>query len=353
MDQPMMKLRFLCFGAGAIGTYIGGSLALSGQQVVFVERPEVAASLRETGLRLRLSDGEHSLRDVNIQPSLELAMAARPFDAAIFAVKSFDTEPALAGMQDFRDRLPVFLSLQNGVENEARLEAFLGAGRVIPATVTTAIGRRGVGDIVLERLRGVGLAEGHELSRPIADAMTAAGLRARLYPAAAAMKWSKMLTNLIANASSAILNMTPAEIFADPQLFRLEVQQLREILQVMAVQGIQVVDLPGTPVRLLSLAVTRLPLVLAQPLLRRAVGGGRGSKMPSFHIDLHSGRGKSEVDFLNGAVARFGERFNVPTPVNRVFNETLLALTVGSLAKEEFSRQPSTLIRLVEAASGR
>lgn len=48
--------------------------------------------------------------------------------------------------------------------------------------------------------------------------------------------------------------------------------------------------------------------------------------MPSLHIDLHGGRGKTEVDYLNGAVVRFGLRLGVPTPINRVLNETLLAL---------------------------
>ena len=49
------KLKILVFGAGAIGTYIGGSLALAGQQVFFVEQPKVAEELRQRGLRLDLT----------------------------------------------------------------------------------------------------------------------------------------------------------------------------------------------------------------------------------------------------------------------------------------------------------
>ncbi|HEX7433758.1 MAG TPA: 2-dehydropantoate 2-reductase N-terminal domain-containing protein, partial [Anaerolineaceae bacterium] len=45
-----MLLRFLIFGAGAIGTYIGGSLALAGHNVIFFERPEIALRLRERGI---------------------------------------------------------------------------------------------------------------------------------------------------------------------------------------------------------------------------------------------------------------------------------------------------------------
>jgi 2-dehydropantoate 2-reductase len=70
--------------------------------------------------------------------------------------------------------------------------------------------------------------------------------------------------------------------------------------------------------------------------------------MPSFHIDLHSGRGKSEVDYLNGAVVRDGEKYGVPTPVNRVLNNTLLALTRGEIPLTEFSRQPEKLLALVK-----
>lgn len=36
--------------------------------------------------------------------------------------------------------------------------------------------------------------------------------------------------------------------------------------------------------------------------------------MPSFHIDLHGGRGRTEVDYINGAVVRYGEHTGVPTP---------------------------------------
>jgi 2-dehydropantoate 2-reductase len=103
------------------------------------------------------------------------------------------------------------------------------------------------------------------------------------------------------------------------------------------------VDLPGTPVRALVFA-TRLPLWLSKPFLGRAAGSGRGAKMPSFHIDLHSGRGKSEVDFLHGAVVRAGTQAGVATPVNKVLTETLLALTAGQIPLEMFRGKPEKLL---------
>ena len=77
------------------------------------------------------------------------------------------------------------------------------------------------------------------------------------------------------------------------------------------------------------------------------MGKGRGEKMPSFHIDLYAGRKQSEVDYLNGAVVRFGAQVGVPTPVNRLLNETLLALASGEMPRETFALQPEKLLERV------
>lgn len=346
------EMKFLVFGAGAIGTYIGGSLILAGHQVVFVEQPKMVNELREKGLRLDLTiDKSRQTNDAHvvnprsfvIEPSLEEALRYGPFDAAIFALKSFDTAPAMEGLKPFADKLPPILCLSNGVDNEPIIARTLGADKVIYGTVTTAIGRRGPGDIVLEKLRGVGIAGGHPLSEKLVGALNDAHLKCRLYPHAQSMKWSKMLTNLIANPASAILDMTAAQVFANKDLYKMEIDMLKECLAVMKAMKLEVVDLPGTPVGALAFA-TKLPLWISKPLLSRAVGSGRGEKMPSFHIDLYSGRGKSEVEYLHGAVVREGKARGIPTPVNEVLTNTLLALTNKEIALEEFAGKPEKLL---------
>ncbi len=352
------KLKVLTFGAGAIGTYIGGSLAFAGHQVVFMEQPKVVEELRQRGLRLDLTlDKRRQTKDATrIDPSsfvivstLEEALRYGPFDVALFALKSFDTQAALEGMKSFADKMPPILCLSNGVSNEPAIAEALGKDKVIYGTVTSAIGRRGAGDIVLERLRGVGIAKGHPLSEKLNNALNNAYLNSQLFDNANSMKWSKMLTNLIANPTSAILDMTAAEVFANKGLYKLEIEMLRECLAVMEAQGFEAVNLPGTPVRALAFA-TKMPLWLSKPLLGRAAGTGRGSKMPSFHIDLHSGRGKSEVEYLHGAVAHAGEKCNVPTPVNKVLTEILVALTNKEIPLEEFAHKPEKLLSKVDFA---
>ena len=346
------QLKVLTFGAGAIGTYIGGSLVMAGHNVVFLEQAKVVEELHERGLRLDMTlDKRRKTKEAFllepssfvIVSSLEDALRYGPFDVAIYALKSFDTAAAMETIQPLADKMPPILCLSNGVDNEPVIARTLGPDKVIYGTVTSAIGRRAAGDIVLEKLRGLGVTASPPLSDRLVAAFNEAFLNAQVFPDADNMKWSKMLTNLLANPLSAILDMSAAEIYTDKDLYKLEIAMLRECLAVMKAQNIEVVDLPGTPVRALAFAV-RLPEWLSKPLLARVAGSGRGNKMPSFHIDLHSGRGKSEVDYLHGAVVRAGKRTNVPTPINKLLTETLLALTRGEIPLEEYAHQSEKLL---------
>jgi 2-dehydropantoate 2-reductase len=344
-----IAVKVLIFGAGAIGLYVGGSLAEAGHTVTFVARPQVAEAIRGAGVRLIEKPTERTIRVVSATTSPAEALAAGLHDVVVFAIKSYDTAAALAQLREATTAPPPCLCLQNGVDNEPEIARLFGADRVIAGTVTTAVSKSGAAAITVERKRGVGIALGHPLSSQIVEALTGAGLKARAYLAPAPMKWSKLLTNLIGSATSAILDMRVAEVFADRRLFEVEAAALRECLAVMRSLNFAPVDLPGTPVRALAFAVERLPAWLAQPLLRGGAGAGRGSKMPSFHMDLHSGKGATEVRWLHGAVARYGAKCGVPAPVNQRLTDTLEALSTGTLRQEDFRRQPGALLRLINA----
>ena len=129
------KMKVLSFGAGAIGTYIGGSLALAGHQVVFVEQPKIVEELRQRGMRLDLTlDKRRNTQDAAvIDPSafvivstLEEALRYGPFDVALFALKAFDTHAALERLKPFADRMPPVFCLSNGVSNEPAIAEALG-----------------------------------------------------------------------------------------------------------------------------------------------------------------------------------------------------------------------------------
>jgi 2-dehydropantoate 2-reductase len=352
MDRSSERLRFLVFGAGAIGTLVGGSLAHAGCPVVFLERPEPQEELKNRGLQLHIDRADITILKPRVAANLDEALGMGAYDVAIFAVKSYDTQVVIRSFIPYRDRLPVFLCLQNGVENEAALEAALGQDRVISGMVTHEIIRKRVGDISLQRRRGMGLGTGHPLSIRLLQALESAGLDPQLYQNTPSMKWSKMVTNLVNNATSAILKMSPAEIFRDRDLARLELAQVRETLQIMDALGLQVVNLPGLHMRTLAQAVRRLPESLAVPVLSRLLGSRRGNKMPSFYLDLMGGKKVSEVEYLNGAVVRYGVRLGIPTPVNRLLTQTLTALVNGEYQAERFDHNPERLYEMLVSRPG-
>lgn len=344
------QLAILILGAGAVGGYLGASLALHGHSIVILEREHNAELLRKQGFYLTIGERTHHLKNIAVVTSVEEALKFASFDAVFIAVKSYDSVAVISALAPHSAQLPVVVSFQNGVENEAALSTALGTGKVIAGTVTTAVAKEGPGKIRLERLRGVGLSANHAISKRLAAALNASGLNARLYKNADSMKWSKLLTNLLCNATCAILDLTPAQVMANPELFDLEMRQLRETLSVMLALKLKVVDLPGIPVRALAFG-TRLPATLARPLMARAVGSGRGGKMPSLHIDLYSGKNRSEVDWLNGAVVRAGEMLGIQTPVNKLLNETLTKLVNKELLLHSFSKQPGKLINGLQGFS--
>jgi 2-dehydropantoate 2-reductase len=340
-------MKIIIFGAGAIGSYFGASLILSGNEVVFLERESTADSLLKTGISLYRKEIVQKVSGLRVCTSISSALREGPFDFGILAVKSYDTQTFLHSIQSEAAALPPIVCLQNGVENEGLLAQVFSQEKVIAGSVTTAIGRETPGIITVEKLRGVGVAGNSPLVGQVVDAFTRAGLKAKRFKSIANMKWSKMLTNLPANASAAILNMTPAEIFKDKRLFGLEMEQLRETRVVMRAMGIKVENLPGTPVKLLALG-SRISGPLGQELFGGILAGGRGNKKPSFLIEIQSGSKNSEVDYLNGVVARKGKENGIPTPVNTTLTRTLKEIINGERKWKDFDHQPESLIALVE-----
>ena len=337
-----MRYRFLVFGAGAIGTYIGGSLSLQGHDVVFLERQKDLSTLQVQGLRMTIEGAEYHIPNPRFISSLE-EIQNYQFEMAILALKTYHLDEILPDLIRFRDILPPLLCLQNGVDSEKKLADHLGNALIISGTVTTAVDRNQKGVITVRRLRGMAISDNHPFSQKLLPVFNEAGLNLKICSHPKSMKWSKLLINLLGNASSAILNMDPAEIYSDKALYNLELRQLRETLGVMKLIKAKPINLPGVPVRLLAFIIQYLPELLSQPLLSKVIGGGRGGKMPSFHIDLYSGKGQSEVDQLNGAVVRAGIAVNYPTPVNELLTSVLCSLIQGKEPLETYANKPEAL----------
>ncbi len=297
--------------------------------------------MRDGGLTLGPEADSH-LPSPLVSVTLLQALKGWQPEMVLLTVKAYDVELAAKDLtRNLAPHVPV-VSFINGIGNEETLAEGLGGERIIPATLTTSVQMLAPGQIRIERERGIGLGGEHAMLGRLSGELQAAGFYVRRYPDAARMKWSKLTTNIVANASSAILGWGPGQVFSHPGLARIEIEALRETLRVMRSLGFGPVDLPGVRVSLLSLGLGLPPYVL-RPILKRIVASGRGKKKPSLHYDI--GRQRSEVGWLNGAVVRADPAH---TPANRLLLDVMQQLVADASAAEDF-RDPNVLLDMAAA----
>jgi len=340
-------MNILVIGAGAIGGFIGGKLAAHHNVTVF-DRAQLVDAVRARGLRIIEPENETTVTNLHAFTSLEevFSQTAR-FDLAIVCVKSFDTVTAIQTLRPYADRIERILTPQNGVSNEDLLGMAFGRAKIIAGTVLNPIAVPAIGVVRLEKAgRGLGLAPVEGSIDPFIDVLRGTQLPVRVYRDYRAMKWSKLIVNLIGNATSAILDMTPRETFADPRVFHIEVVMLREALAVMQGQSIGTVNLPGSPVRLLAFGMRYAPQPILYRILRPMVAGGRGDKPPSLLVDMRNNRTQSEIDELNGAIVKAGKTIRVKTPINAALVSIVHDLLEKKVDRAEWRRNIDQLVKL-------
>ncbi len=338
-------MRVLIVGAGAIGSLVGHGLARVGHEVTLVGRQPYVAAVRARGLGLEDGGGVTRM-DARAVTSV-LDVADEPFDLVLLTVKAYDAAQAAAQVEPLARRGVPILVLQNGVGGEEAVAEVVGETTILSAVITLSVRVLEPGLVSQATTRGgIGLAPTLP-SQSIAELdemFQEAGFGTSVYRDYRAMKWTKLLLNIIANASPAILDMPPDEVFADDRLFALEQVAFREAVAVMRGLGLRPVSLPGYPVPLFAWAICSLPAWLLGPILRKVIVRGRGGKMPSLHIDLSRGKGKSEVEYLNGAVVRCAQELGLDVPVNRALHAVLMGIVKGEIAWEEYRGQPERLL---------
>ena len=344
-----MTLRVAVVGPGAVGSFLGAVLAKGGAEVTLLGRGEAPPERHA----LRLEEASDVTTVTVARGGAESPASAGTPDLVILAVKLFDLERALRAAARWPD--VTVLTVQNGVGAEASVAAErrspLVAGSLTSSVIPVPGGVRRL------RAGGLGLAAVHGVDpaglERLAAAFEAGGLATRIHPDPTAMKWSKVVANLVGNATSAILDMDPARIYADRSGFAVERRQLLEARAVIRALGATPVDLPGAAVRPLLLGA-RLPAWLGRPVLARAIGGARGGKSPSLRLHVRGGDGSApqpgptEVRWLNGAVAREAARLRVEAPVNAAL-EVLVEEVAGDEDRAAwFAGRPDRLRAAVE-----
>ncbi|MCP5098895.1 MAG: ketopantoate reductase family protein [Chloroflexi bacterium] len=338
-------MKILVYGAGAVGGYIGGRLSQHGHDVTLLVRQVASDAINAYGLKISENHVTEVVKPQTLTSIPQAFSNGTTYDLIIMGMKSYDLKSALDPLVAFCSDPAMIITTQNGIGVENVLIQQYGAERIIAGSFTLALSKEATNQIVVQNEGGLGLAptQPKQKIKEWVKLFNEAGIRTAGLKDYQAMKWSKALMNIVGNASSAILNRPTKVIYKSEMMFDLEMRMLRETLDVMKSLKLKIVDLPGWSPGRLSFGVRRLPNALFKPILSGIVARGRGDKMPSFHIDLNAGKGKSEVLFHNGAIAKAGQECSVPTPVNAALADILHKIVRKELDWRDFDGRPKKL----------
>lgn len=305
-------MRIGVLGAGSIGCYLGGRLMAAGHDVRLIGRQSLVDDIARSGLSITDCDGfkthlgaDRALIDID-------AKALADCNVVLVTVKSKDTEAAGVELKTILQAGALVVSFQNGVRNAEVLTRILKGVNVVAGMVPFNVLRlqdgtfhRGTSGELL-----IGMTEA---AKPLALAMTKAGLPTALANDVVQVQWGKLLFNLN-NALNALAGVPLREQLGDRQYRRILAACMSEALHAMDAAKIKPAASLKVPPAWVP-HVLRLPNALFFRLASTMLKIDPNARS-SMWDDLTRGR-TTEVDVLNGEIVRLAESSGLDAPVNK------------------------------------
>ncbi len=297
-------MRYIIYGAGAVGGTIGARLAMAGKDVVLICRGAHYEAVKANGLLFQAPEGDTLLHLEAVSHPRDIQF--RPDDVVILTTKTHQTEAALNDLEAAAGTAVRVVCAQNGVENE-RLAArrfrhvygmlvYLPARHLVPGEVMTSgfpesgvlhagCFPAGVDDVITE----------------VCADMTAATFVSEPDPAVMRIKYVKLIHNLT-NANDVVIGRAASESPAGRELGRLAREEAEAVL---SAANIEIAPQAEVDERLLK-------YYHSTPVK------GQPHDASSTLQSVMRGQSTTEVDYLNGEIVLLGRIHGVSTPVNAV-----------------------------------
>lgn len=297
-------------GAGAVGAYFGARLRASGEDVVLCARGENLRAIREHGIDLTSIRGDLRIEVTATDTPREFAR----YDLILFCVKAYDTDAAAQAISECLRPGGAILTLQNGVENEAKLAAIFGRDAVMGGNARVGVEMVAPGKIVHLSTGHIDFGEldGRETDRvkKIADVFQRAGILGEISADIMTARWDKLIWNGALNTVTALTRRRVGEVLDDPEGLKLLRTLMQEIVEVARAEGAKISD-------------DRIDAYIAhsQKNLR--------ALKTSTQQDLERGK-PLEYEALSGAVVRGARRHNMSVPAVETIYALLRLLDAAS-----------------------
>ena len=295
--KGVYKLRFLIFGAGALGSLVAARLA-DIHEVSLIGRKNHVDAINERGLQVT---GHTEVLQKKINAAANLAtIDGAPPDAILVTVKAYDTRSAVRALASYWNK-SIFVSLQNGLGNEEAIAE--NAIRVLGAVINQGATFIGPGEVF-----HAGSAEidfGPFAGTTNEDAETvAAAFREVGFPAEAKRDirekiWAKVILNAAVNPLTALLRKRTGEL--------VENKALEPVLELIVKESVAIAAASGV-----KLDETKILDKIV------AVAKATSDNKSSMLQDLEKGR-RTEIDAINGELIARAHEHGITCPVNELF----------------------------------
>lgn len=305
-------MRYIIYGAGGIGSIMGGHLARTGQDVILIGRPGHVAAIKERGLRLITPTGTFVRKIPAVTGPAQIKFG--PGDVVFLCMKGQDTEKALQDLKKAVGEIPVFC-FQNGVRNEETAARYFK--NVYGVMVRVGAVYLTDGEVVARRdppgwyIIGRYPEGTDELAEAAARDLQLAGYLVRTTPGVMPYKWGKLMANL-GNAIGAI---TDGDWQSAGSIYR---AVFEEASNIVAKAGIR--------------WISQEQVAKEWPEINEPLRGELKTKeQSSTWQSLARRQGSVETDFLNGEIVRTAKKMGLDAPLNA----RLAAITQEMAARRE------------------
>jgi 2-dehydropantoate 2-reductase len=308
--------RIVVAGAGSIGCYVGGCLALAGRTVTLLLRPALGEAIAQSGLRISDLDGaDRTLPPAALALAVDPGRALAGAQIILVTVKSGTTADMADLIARHAPAEAIIVSLQNGVGNLDTLRARLGASRslvpgMVPFNVVQSRNEEQRPRFHRATSGTILIASGVPGLR---DALDVAGATLAEHPDMTGVLWGKLILNLN-NALNALAGIPLAVELADRRWRLLLAAQIDEALAVLKAAHIRAAGVEGVPPRAIPL-ILRLPNWLFRRVARRMLAIDPAARS-SMWEDLLRSR-PTEIDYLQGAILALADKTGVAAPVTQ------------------------------------
>lgn len=299
------KLKVAIIGPGGVGGYYGGILSKAGIDVHFLARGEHLNMIKKRGLQIRSHKRGFCTKVKASDNPDEIGVS----DLILFCVKSFDTEKTAKLIKQMVGPGTTIISLQNGVDNEEIIGNILGHEKVMGgiAFIGSRIAEPGVilhtaaGSLSFGELSGGRSERGYFIN----EIFKSVQIEAKLTNNIKETMWRKMVWNCGFNAITALTKCCVSELLNVPETRKVIELSMKEVINVASTLGIY----------------------FNEDLVCKTISATeqQGEIRTSMLVDMEKGK-RMEIEAINGAVSKRGEKYGIPTPVNDTFYGVIKAI---------------------------